>query len=85
MENRYLKQFFSRHWPRDWRVVAALPAAAPVRRGCLDFIVVGHVLEHLPFPLQALQSWYAALAPGSAVSESADVYRKEVTALLLRA
>jgi len=36
----------------------------PVRPASLDFLIASHVLEHLPFPLLALQSWYEALAPG---------------------
>lgn len=35
-----------------------------MRPASLDFLVVSHVLEHLPFPLMALRSWYEALAPG---------------------
>jgi predicted SAM-dependent methyltransferase len=35
----------------------------PVRPGSLDFLIASHVLEHLPFPLAALRSWYEALAP----------------------
>jgi SAM-dependent methyltransferase len=29
----------------------------------LDFIIVRHVFEHLPLPLDALRAWYEALAP----------------------
>src|SRR4026209_197717 len=36
----------------------------PVRPASLDFLIAGHVLEHLPLPLLALRSWYEALAPG---------------------
>jgi SAM-dependent methyltransferase len=36
----------------------------PVPPGSLDFMIASHVLEHLPFPLKALRSWYEALAPG---------------------
>jgi predicted SAM-dependent methyltransferase len=36
----------------------------PIAPGKLDFIIASHVLEHLPFPLAALRSWYDALAPG---------------------
>ena len=36
----------------------------PVRANSLDFLIASHVLEHLPFPLIALRSWYEALAPG---------------------
>jgi predicted SAM-dependent methyltransferase len=43
----------------------------PVRANSLDFLIASHVLEHLPFPLIALRSWYEALAPGgSLVTES---------------
>ena len=36
----------------------------PVPPASLDFLIASHVLEHLPFPLMALRSWYDALAPG---------------------
>jgi SAM-dependent methyltransferase len=36
----------------------------PVRPNSLDFLIASHVIEHLPFPLMALRSWYEALAPG---------------------
>lgn len=36
----------------------------PVPPGSLDFVIASHVIEHLPFPLQALRAWYEALAPG---------------------
>lgn len=36
----------------------------PVPSGSLDFLIASHVLEHLPFPLNALRAWYHALAPG---------------------
>lgn len=36
----------------------------PVSPGSLDFVIASHVLEHLPFPLQALRAWYDVLAPG---------------------
>lgn len=36
----------------------------PMRAGSLDFIIASHVLEHLRFPLRALQSWYETLSPG---------------------
>ncbi len=42
-------------------------AQLPVRPRALDFLIVSHVLEHLRFPLQALRSWYDALAPGGAL------------------
>ena len=42
-------------------------ALLPVRPGGLDFLIASHVLEHLRFPLQALRSWYEALAPGGAL------------------
>lgn len=36
----------------------------PVAPESLNFLIASHVLEHLPYPLQALRSWYDALAPG---------------------
>jgi predicted SAM-dependent methyltransferase len=36
----------------------------PVPPASLDFLIASHVLEHLPFPLMALRSWYEALARG---------------------
>ncbi len=39
----------------------------PVAPASLDFLIASHVLEHLPFPLAALRSWYQALAPGGAL------------------
>jgi predicted SAM-dependent methyltransferase len=38
-------------------------ADLPFESGSLDFIIASHVLEHLPFPLAALESWYRLLAP----------------------
>jgi SAM-dependent methyltransferase len=35
----------------------------PVAPSSLDFIIVSHLLEHLPFPLKALRSWYYSLRP----------------------
>jgi predicted SAM-dependent methyltransferase len=34
----------------------------PFADGSLDFLIASHVLEHLPFPLAALKSWYGVLA-----------------------
>ncbi len=42
--------------------VVADAAALPVAPGKLDFLIASHVLEHLPFPLAALGSWYQALS-----------------------
>jgi SAM-dependent methyltransferase len=39
----------------------------PVAPASLDFLIAGHVLEHLPFPLAALRAWYEALAPKGAL------------------
>lgn len=36
----------------------------PFAPGSLDFLIASHVIEHLPFPLDALRAWYEALAPG---------------------
>jgi SAM-dependent methyltransferase len=36
----------------------------PVAPASLDFLIASHVLEHLLFPLAALEAWYRALAPG---------------------
>ena len=36
----------------------------PVAPSSLDFIIVSHLLEHLPFPLKALRSWYYSLRRG---------------------
>ncbi|MCI0352224.1 MAG: class I SAM-dependent methyltransferase [Acidobacteriales bacterium] len=43
--------------------VVADAAALPFEAASLDFIIASHVLEHLPFPLAALESWYRLLAP----------------------
>src|SRR5262249_21298395 len=37
-------------------------AHLPFEAGSLDFIIASHVLEHLPFPLTALESWYRLLS-----------------------
>jgi predicted SAM-dependent methyltransferase len=39
-------------------------ARLPFAPGSLDFLIASHVLEHMPFPLAALQHWYNVLAPG---------------------
>jgi SAM-dependent methyltransferase len=39
----------------------------PVAPASLDFLIVCHVLEHLPCPLAALCGWYEALAPKGAL------------------
>jgi predicted SAM-dependent methyltransferase len=44
--------------------VVADAVRLPFRPRTLNFIVASHVLEHLPFPLAALESWYGLLAPG---------------------
>ncbi len=36
----------------------------PFASQSLDFIIASHVLEHLPFPLDALAHWHDALRPG---------------------
>jgi SAM-dependent methyltransferase len=36
----------------------------PFPSASLRFLIASHVLEHLPFPLAALRSWYNVLAPG---------------------
>lgn len=38
--------------------------ALPVAPRSLNFLIASHVLEHMPYPLQALRAWYDALAPG---------------------
>jgi len=43
--------------------VVADATELPVAEGSLDFLIASHVLEHLPFPLQALKAWYRALSP----------------------
>jgi SAM-dependent methyltransferase len=47
-----------------WPDVLADAVELPVAPGSLDFLIASHVLEHLPFTLQALKAWYLALAPG---------------------
>jgi SAM-dependent methyltransferase len=47
--------------------VVADAANLPFGSGSLDFIIASHVLEHLPFPLATLESWYRLLAPGGAL------------------
>lgn len=42
--------------------VVADAAQLPFAPGSLDFIIASHVLEHLQFPLAALESWYRLLA-----------------------
>ncbi len=44
--------------------VVADAARFPFAPQSLDFIIASHVLEHLPFPLAALDHWYSALRPG---------------------
>ncbi len=39
----------------------------PVAPRSLDFLIASHVLEHMPYPLRALRTWYDALAPGGAL------------------
>jgi SAM-dependent methyltransferase len=39
-------------------------AELPLAPHSLDFVIASHVLEHLPYPLRALRSWYEALSPG---------------------
>ena len=36
----------------------------PFAPSTLDFIIASHVLEHLPFPLDALRHWHDVLRPG---------------------
>jgi SAM-dependent methyltransferase len=36
----------------------------PFSSRSLDFVIVSHVLEHLPLPLAALRQWYEVLRPG---------------------
>lgn len=42
--------------------VVADAAHLPFEAESLDFIIASHVLEHLPFPLAALESWYRLLS-----------------------
>ena len=44
--------------------VVADAVQLPFRPGSLDFLIASHVLEHLQFPLAALEEWYRLLAPG---------------------
>jgi SAM-dependent methyltransferase len=44
--------------------VVADATRLPFASGTLDFIIASHVLEHLPFPLDAMQHWHDALRPG---------------------
>ena len=67
--DRLNRNDLQRHYPdlKDSIVSPDLLADAtqlPVRPNSLDFLIASHVLEHLPFPLMALRSWYEALAPG---------------------
>lgn len=60
------------HYPElNGRILApdilADAAELPVAARSLDFVIASHVLEHLPYPLRALRSWYEALAPGGAL------------------
>lgn len=43
--------------------VVADATSLPVAAASLDFIIVSHLLEHLPFPLKALRNWYEVLRP----------------------
>jgi len=61
-----------RHYPElSGRILAsdvlADAAELPLAPSSLDFVIASHVLEHLPYPLRALRSWYEALAPGGAL------------------
>lgn len=44
--------------------VVADAADLPFPPGGLDFIIAGHVLEHLPLPMKALRRWHDALGAG---------------------
>jgi len=66
--DRFSRDDLARHYPelKEGIFGADLLAEAtqlPVRPASLDFLIASHVLEHLPFPLAALRSWYQALAP----------------------
>ncbi len=67
--DRLSREELERHYPelKGSIVSPELLAEAtqlPVHPASLDFLIASHVLEHLPFPLMALQYWYEALAPG---------------------
>ncbi len=67
--DRYGGDELARHYPElKGGIISpdllAEAAQLPVAPGSLDFLIASHVLEHLPFPLMALRSWYEALAPG---------------------
>ena len=47
--------------------VVADAVQLPFRPGSLDFLIASHVLEHLQFPLAALEDWYHLLAPEGAL------------------
>ena len=36
----------------------------PFANGSLNFVIASHVLEHMPFPLASLRSWYRVLGSG---------------------
>jgi SAM-dependent methyltransferase len=42
-------------------------AQLPFASQSLDFLIASHVLEHMPFPLAALEHWYEVLAPGGSL------------------
>jgi SAM-dependent methyltransferase len=44
--------------------VVAEGSRLPFAGNSLDFVIASHVLEHLPFPLAALNNWHQVLAPG---------------------
>jgi predicted SAM-dependent methyltransferase len=44
--------------------VVADATALPFAPGTIDFVIASHVLEHLPFPLDALHHWHDVLRPG---------------------
>jgi SAM-dependent methyltransferase len=44
--------------------VVADASQLPFSDGSLNFVIASHVLEHMPFPLAALRSWYAVLSSG---------------------
>ena len=44
--------------------VVADAGQLPFANGSLNFVIANHVLEHMPFPLASLRSWYRVLGAG---------------------
>jgi len=67
LDPRALEQTFTAYEKVVPPDLVAEADALPLASGSLDFLIAGHVLEHLFFPLRTLRAWYEMLAPGGAL------------------